>query len=137
MEIIKIIIVVFTIAIFLFFKFHNQKKGEITISEFKERCGECYDEKQGYRFYTNGHPYVWVEINYQEFLELMDDGIYLKGQHGNKIFPRFSYDINKDSKQVYVVPLVKDFNFSSLKHYQEWLDSQKQVAENIAKYKNS
>ncbi len=50
---------------------------------------------------------------------------------------RYAIKINEHLHTIYYVTQTSTFDFGKLMHYQDWLDSQKQVSKNIAQYKNS
>ncbi|VUD67645.1 hypothetical protein TDB9533_03907 [Thalassocella blandensis] len=104
------------------------------ISRLKSRYPGIFDG--GYKFYTNGHPYVWDEVSLYDAIKLIE--LSVTGAHGVPIDPPvYSIKIDEDKKNIYIVPHKVAYDFSKLKHYQEWLDSQREAAKNIAKYKNS
>ncbi|WP_461515917.1 hypothetical protein [Porticoccus sp.] len=91
-------------------------------------------KKNEFLYYTNGHPYVWVETSLKDIEEEIRNSKYVRG-----VVPEnFSISIDENRKSVYFVHTPrKKFKFDDLHHYDEWIESQKEVAENIAKYKNS
>lgn len=90
----------------------------------------------GYTFYTNNHPYVWGEISQDDVAKLIKFSA--TGAHHTPLDPPiYSIKIEREQKKVYLIPHKRTFDYSKLMHYQEWLDSQKDVAENIAKHKAS
>ena len=89
-----------------------------------------------YKFYTDNHPYVWEEVPEEEFINLIKAAA--TGARGVPLDPPICcYKINIESEKFYFVAGKRNFNFSSRMHYHEWLDGQKEVAQNIAKHKNS
>lgn len=89
-----------------------------------------------YRFYTDNHPYVWGEIPEEEFMGLLKAAA--TGAYGvPRNSPIFCHAINVKNRCFYFIAGKDKFDFSSRMHCQEWLDSKKELAQNIAKYKNS
>ncbi|WP_444918316.1 hypothetical protein [Microbulbifer sp. JMSA003] len=89
-----------------------------------------------YTFYTDNHPYVWGEIEKEAIT-----GLVRAAATGFRGIPQdppiYCYEVDDYNKRFYFIAGQKRFDFKSLKHYQEWLDSQKEVAENIRKYNAS
>jgi len=89
------------------------------------------------KFYTGGHPYVWVEATYQEIRDLV---LYscAAGKFRFPIPASFLHKVDKEHCAIYVVvtnkPSIEDL---SLQHYGEWLNSNAKHAEAISKYKKS
>lgn len=91
---------------------------------------------QGYRFYTDNHPYVWGEVPEEDFIALVKAAA--TGAKGVPLDPPICcYSINTKTQCFYFIPGKDSFDFSRRMHYQEWLDSQADIARNIAHYKNS
>ena len=108
-------------------------------SAIKKELSKCVEEsnceESAVSFYTDGHPYVWVESTKQELEKILDQSCI--GLQGASKPSSCKFKINKSTNSVYVVTENNIDKMSTLMHYQEWLDSNKIVAENIAKNKNA
>jgi len=110
-------------------KFHTENMQVLT-----HKYPEVFNPGTEYSFYTTGHPYVWVSINYQDALKHLVNAC--RGHKGIPIAAVYSLKIDEDRKHVYLVCGIDNFNFSKLMHYDEWLLSNSEIAKNIAAYKN-
>lgn len=89
-----------------------------------------------YSYFTNNHPYVWGEVDHDELMGLIE--MSATGIRRIPVDPpNFCSRVDEERKRFYFVYHKRDFDFSTLMHYQEWLDSQSKVAENIERYKNT
>lgn len=91
-----------------------------------------------YTVYTNGHPYNWSEYSYEKLCKKV-----LNSAGWSLVIPwwheasSFVTKVDESRKMIYFIVGHNDFEWGSLKHYDEWLDSNKKVSKNIAKYKSS
>lgn len=123
------------VALFLFFKF-IENQFDSAMKDALIRLDNALNEidPNAYKFYTTGHPYVWCDTNLEEIKKSINDLKYSRNYNPND----YLINICNEKKSVYFIqrPAINS-NWEKLMHYQEWLDSQKQVADNIHKYKNS
>ena len=90
-----------------------------------------------FRFYTTGHPYVWVSSSKEDMVDNIqasceknnDDGLTYYGP------ARYSLKVDKDNFAIYYTTSSRDYDFSRLMHYQEWLNSEEETKKNIEAYK--
>lgn len=87
-----------------------------------------------YSFYSTGHPYVWVGISYEDAVKLLVNAC--RGFQGYPQPAQYSLKVDSNRKRAYLVSGERDFNFSKLMHYDEWIASNEDVAKNIANYKS-
>ena len=107
-----------------------EKRGLERLQKLIESVGGIENAK----FYTNGHPYVWVESTYEEIKKVIFFSCV--GGRGIPKPASFISKINKENGYIYVVITNKPtFEWSSLQHYEEWLKSNEPYAERIANYK--
>jgi hypothetical protein len=109
------------------------------ISDLHEIYSTLKNNINEYSFYSTGHPYVWVDSNKIK-MEKQIISTCTRSFPGSDIYydkAIYSLKIDQNNKSIYYVTDIENFDFNSLMHYQEWLDSQQQVAQNIAKHKNS
>lgn len=90
---------------------------------------------QDYQCFSTGHPYVWVEVLFDDVCDEIDKTLYQ-----THIFTwrkaSFSLKNDEEKKRIYIVHGNK-FNWNKLKHYDEWIESKKEVANRIALYKKN
>lgn len=141
MEFYATIIAIIIIYIFFSLKLNTWQKArkdriyEDEIISLRNKFPGILESDSGYKYYTNGHPYVWVESSYTGFLESIKYSA--EGYRGMPQTPIYSIKVDDNSKSIYFVNRIENFDFNQLMHYQEWIDSNKQVSENIREYKNS
>ena len=98
------------------------------------------NEIEEYKFYTTGHPYVWVESSYEELcttIKSMCNSV--PSQSVVKIIgpANVFVKVNQEKRAIYVVvtePIDINNRWPDLMHYDEWLESNKSISENIIKY---
>lgn len=105
------------------------------MTSLRDKFPDAIKGDSGYKYYTNGHPYVWVEISYTGLLESIKFSC--DGHRGMPQTPLYSIKVDDINKSVYFVNRTDCFDFNQLMHYQQWIDLNKQVSENITRYKNS
>ena len=94
-----------------------------------------------YHFYTDGHPYVWVETNREELcrkIKLCCEVIGSESNGGATGPANVQVRINEEKHAIYVlVSSPGEINkcWPELMHYQEWLESNEPIAERISEYK--
>jgi hypothetical protein len=99
------------------------------IEELRSKL-ECVDDVSEYSFYTTGHPYVWVESSYDEMLASVEESCI--GFQGTPQPARYKMRLSSEHKKIYYVANgLTTLDFGDLMHYDEWLDSKKQLQENI------
>ena len=108
------------------------------IDKFYENLDMGLDE---YKFFGRGHPYVWVEFSRKVAEDIVLRSCEIVPFPGS---PFNFYDKSQrllyarsDLKHIYIVDRGETDRSTDLLHYQEWLDSQKQVAESIARHKRN
>lgn len=92
---------------------------------------------ENYSFYTDGHPYTWTEVDFEELLSDMRKQLpkrWVAGGIGH--YRKFCCwcRVDNPNLRVYLVPDVLDFDASGLMHYEDWVNSSGEVAENIARH---
>ncbi|MBT8139779.1 MAG: hypothetical protein KJP25_08410 [Gammaproteobacteria bacterium] len=146
-----ILIALFSIAavFIVFYLVHKaeasaSKKIEIIYKKELTKLSDLYPniflEDSDTEFYTVGHPYVWVSSNFDEFKELIKRSCYVQPIQGPKLAlekPVYSFCYKLDANRAYIVAREGSFDFNSLMHQQQWIESQRDVSENIRKYKDS
>jgi hypothetical protein len=106
-------------------------------SELLDLYKRLNGEVQEYRFFTTGHPYVWVETSQLEMEAAITASPRTASSLGAHIYARtnYAFKIDEEKKAIYYVPNVRSFDFSHRMHYNEWLESQQAVAKKIAENK--
>ena len=141
-------LIVFLIAMalmyLLFIALPNRAKRKYESLAQREIIDVYEDLKAGvdeYVFFGRGHPYVWTEFSRETAEDIVLRSCEIISFPGS---PFNFYDESQshlyarsDLKHIYVVDRGETDSSTDLLHYQEWLDSQKQVGENIARYKGS
>jgi hypothetical protein len=98
-------------------------------------------EPEEYQFFGRGHPYVWTKFPREEAENIVVRSCRIDTYPGAPFTlygdPQQCLCVRNDLKHIYVVPRGESDTSSDLLHYQEWLDSHKEVSENIARYKES
>jgi hypothetical protein len=93
-----------------------------------------------YETFTNDHPYVWDDSNYFEMYEYILGSArwHFSPSHvwPNKATP-FSLRVNEERKSIYIAVGSNSFDWSSLYHYDEWLESMADVGKAINEHKGS
>ncbi len=92
------------------------------------------------RLYSTGHPYTWCEISNDELItKIKENSVSSLSGVGPTPKPvKFLLNYNKNRHALHIVFTDKiTFDWNSLLHYDEWLESKESLAENISKYKNS
>ena len=120
----------------------NQSKISRSNKEVSDKLknleAELKDDISKYKIYTTGHPYTWSEVSYEEkFSYIVNSAgwsLYFPWWH--KACP-FVTKVDENNKFIYIVTEHDNFDWSKLKHYDEWLKSNENVAKNIENYKNS
>lgn len=135
--------ILFLVLIVLFALWGNKR-----ISESKQAVKEAFatfeknlrSSVSGYQAYTNNHPYVWGEADYKELYQSILDSARWS-LRPNSAWPHraseFSLRVDEERMAIYVAIGYSDFDWSSLYHYQEWLQSMADVGEAIKKHKES
>ncbi len=105
------------------------KDGLLKLNQFLQALP---DDTSTYTFYTDGHPYVWVETS----LESIQDQIKQSHQHHQPYGLTYEVQANEQRKAIYFVSIYRGkVAWPSLMHDDEWAESNKKVAENIRRYK--
>ena len=106
--------------------------------EFFDFEKELNHKVEEYTCYSTGHPYTWSQVTYAEKVNELMESI-----HWTRFLPHWTgpatYSIKKDEEKrfIYIVSGEDDYDWTSLLHYEEWLESNKDVALAIRKYKSN
>jgi hypothetical protein len=136
-----VVISLFILAVILAYLLHVAFEREISrihhreMERLSDLTKNISNPSKEYKFFTDGHPYVWVNSSYDEMVKGIRDSC--RGPKGVPIQPVYSLMVSDENRKVYYIVGDKKFNFSKLVHYDKWLASKKILAENIAKYKGS
>lgn len=78
-----------------------------------------------YTVFTDGHPYTWTEIEFDELVRNMRKELLTQWGIGGWIPQRkeFSswYRIDNAKKRIYIVPFVSSFDDGKLMHYEDYI----------------
>jgi len=90
-----------------------------------------------YKAYSIGHPYTWVEIRYENFFKSITTSASFSRfpPYWDKAHT-FCTKVDEDNKRIYLIPRHTKYDWERLMHYDEWIESNREVAENIAIYQN-
>jgi hypothetical protein len=115
-----------------------EKLAREEMNALYEAIGPQLDE---YLFFGRGHPYVWTEFSKETAEDIVVRSCEIRPYPG---CPFSLYDLSKnhlysshDLKHIYIVPRGETDETSNLLHYQQWIDSHKEIGENIARYKKN
>ena len=89
-----------------------------------------------YRAFTNNHPYVWGEVDYESWKNEYIKSITI-GVGGSADCPELSIRVIEATRSIYLVSGTEQFDWTSLYHYEEWIESNSQVAERIRRFKST
>jgi hypothetical protein len=87
-----------------------------------------------YTTYSNNHPYVWGEVDFEQTRRWLFESVNAKNFVPNRL--KFSLKKDDDIRAIYIGVGTESFDWSSLKHYEEWLESNQEVSQNILKNRN-
>lgn len=131
---------------FLFFLWLYWRWGNKVIRYRKAKIQQRFDELENglanelvdYTCFTNNHPYVWGEIDYSaEKASMIEECKWTYA--GTTPVPggdlKFSLKADDSLKALYIAHHSENFDWNSLHHYEEWLESMREVGENIERYK--
>ncbi|NQD38295.1 hypothetical protein HPT27_14805 [Permianibacter sp. IMCC34836] len=107
--------------------------SKMKLSEFES---SLQSPLSSYQAYTNNHPYVWGEVDYNQCKDEYLRSISL-GPNLSTYCPKVSLRVIESTKSIYLVAGTDQFDWSSLYHYEEWIESNKEVSERIREYKST
>ena len=88
--------------------------------EFESSLRREVDE---YTCFTNNHPHVWGEENYQRLKQQIINSPYIDGRNLLMFFifgDEFSLKADEDQKYIYIALGTEKFDWDSLCHEEEW-----------------
>jgi|TARA_B110000902_G_C13870172_1_gene422514 hypothetical protein len=111
------------------------RDGEL--SKMDSKYPGVFGLNTGYEFYTDGHPYVWVSVSYEDFQKKLRTCCIDLGNSGSILRePIYSIDVDYDAKRVCIHPQ-GNYDFSKLQHYDQWVSSSSDIEKNIQPHNNS
>ena len=131
-------------ALLLVWVMFKQKDGYLkyAIGALDKKLLPIKDHIGEYEFFTTGHPDVWVQTNYKDLCKII--GSSCRGVPGSTVGSyivgpaNVFVKINEEKKAIYVIVSGSESTkceWPQLMHYQEWVESNKALAERIAEYK--
>ena len=91
-----------------------------------------------YKIYTTGHPYTWSEVTYDKKFDYIINSsgwdLYIPWWHKACSFVT---KVDEHNKFIYIVTNREKFDWSKLQHYDQWLESNNEIENNIKKHKDS
>ena len=133
-------VAVCTVLLARFFIKQLREFQEYAVGRLNNAILPVKSEIKDYKFYTTGHPYVWVESSYEEICKTIKSMCNTFPSYGvvkvvgaANVFVR----VSKENRAVYVVvtePIDTNTKWPNLMHYDEWMESNKPTSENIIKY---
>ncbi|GAB1268509.1 hypothetical protein NBRC116493_17620 [Aurantivibrio infirmus] len=127
------------VTLLILIEIYQRKKAaeyyEEELVGLQSKYPEIFNNATSLKFYTSGHPYVWVNSDFKEWLEGLKASC--RGPKGVPIKARYSLRVDRVKEHVYFVPGIESFDFSSLMRYDEWLEDGKKYSQKIAEYKKS
>jgi hypothetical protein len=87
------------------------------------------------KFYTDGHLYVWVESSLEEVRSYLAASC-VGSPYGQPRESGVLIKSNAEKYRIYLVAENRHHMMDKLMHYQEWIDSNKEVSDQIARHKN-
>ena len=107
-----------------------EQEGLARFEKIIDTIGKAEDIK----FFTDGHPYVWVEASYEDAKKIVLFSC--RGFRNVAIPASFEARADIEARSIYIiVPRGRKFNWESLQHYEAWIKSNEPFAERIAAYK--
>ncbi len=132
-------------VVFLFFCLAYYSWGNKRISQSRKATQKEFSnlevryELSDYKCYTYNHPEVWGEVDYLVYKTEIISSARWRFSVNHIPWPQktvnFCLNIDTHNKEIYLVRGYKTFDWDKLQHYEQWLESKKEMAERIAKYK--
>ena len=112
---------------------YSQSYERLSLKEFDAVLQELGNEN--IKAFTNSHPYVWVENSIEETRKKIMASCPRSRYGTAAALAKYQLRVNHEQKYIYVA-LNKNSKdaWPELKIYEEWLESNREVAENIARY---
>jgi hypothetical protein len=129
-----VFICLFILAIIRFGSDYGHSCESQSLKNFEENLSSLA-HNENIKIFTNEHPYVWVENTANEARQKIKDSC-PRGKFGLAAgLAKYQIKVDRENSHIFVaLNTSPKQQWPALKLYEEWLESNKQVAENIAKH---
>ena len=133
-----VIVTVLVIAKFGNPDFSNRKKYESDGLERLEKIIGSLGYVGHIKFFTDGHPYVWVEVSYEQAQNIVRGSCQSPYPRGGPIPASFETKIDNERLYIYIIrPRIGKLHWPELQHYEEFVKENAKFSERISAYKGN